>query len=104
MLPDNQYIQGYSCNSTCQAAPEVKGEVVSKYYSSKILVELQCDCLRRHMGLTFPQPCKWRLLDDNGEVTQCPEVPPTMPEYDWECDPRNGTCAEGKIGVDLTFP
>ena len=56
------------------------------------------------MGLTFPQPCKWRLLDDNGEVTHCPKVPPTMPQYDWECDPRNGTCAEGKFGVDFTFP
>ena len=51
------------------------------------------------MGLTFPQPCKWRLLDSEGEVTQCPEVPPEMPKYDWECDPRNGTCAEGKFTI-----
>ena len=44
-----------------------------------------------------------------GEVTQCPEVPSTMPKYDWECDPRNGTCAEGKfrfkgITVDIRVP
>ena len=49
------------------------------------------------MGLTFPQPCKWVYKNMEGEKTDgCPAVPESMPKYDWQCDPRNGTCAEGK--------
>ena len=29
----------------------------------------------------------------------CPAVPESMPQYDWQCDPRNGTCAEGKCVI-----
>ena len=34
-------------------------------------------------------PCKW----DYEDKESCPEVPADQ-QFDWECDPRNGTCGE----------
>jgi len=86
MIYDDLYVQGYKCNTTCQAVPEQE-------------VQVECDCLRRIMGLTFPQPCKWVYKTMEGEKSDgCPAVPESMPQYDWQCDPRNGTCAEGQYG------
>ena len=87
MIYDDLYVQGYKCNTTCQAVPEQE-------------VQVECDCLRRIMGLTFPQPCKWVYKTMEGEKSDgCPAVPESMPQYDWQCDPRNGTCAEGKCVI-----
>jgi len=86
MIYDDLYVQGYKCNTTCQAVPEQE-------------IQVECDCLRRIMGLTFPQPCKWVYKTMEGEKSDgCPAVPESMPQYDWQCDPRNGTCAEGQYG------
>ena len=76
-----------SCNTTCQAAPEMQ-------------VEVECDCLRRipissKRVITFPKPCEWIIKTIEGEMTECPEVGSTLPAFDWDCDPRNETCAEG---------
>ena len=49
------------------------------------------------MGLTFPQPCKWVTKTMEGEATECASVPATLPHFDWQCDPRNETCADGKF-------
>ena len=84
MLQDNLYLQGYSCNTTCQAAPEIQ-------------VEVQCDCLRRLGFITIPKPCTWVTKTLKGEKTVCPEVPKSMSQFDWQCDPRNETCPDGKV-------
>ena len=84
MYHNDLYLQGYSCNTTCQAAPEVQ-------------VEVECDCLRRLGFITFPKPCKWVTKTMEGEKTECPEVSSSMTQFDWQCDPRNETCPEGMI-------
>ena len=83
MLEDDLYAEGYKCNTTCQAAPEKQ-------------VEVHCDCLRSFMGITLPKPCEWVTKAIDGEKTECPTVPDTMPNFDWRCDPRIETCSEGK--------
>jgi len=88
MLHEDLYVQGYACNTTCQAEPEVQ-------------VQVQCDCLRRVMGLTFPQPCKWVTKTMEGNSTDCASVPATLPQFDWQCDPRNETCADGQYGEPI---
>ena len=116
MLHEDLYVQGYACNTTCQAEPEVQGKVYflrSKIFPNlksvpvncstrvlftfSILVQVQCDCLRRVMGLTFPQPCKWVTKTMEGNSTDCASVPESLPQFDWQCDPRNETCADGKL-------
>ena len=84
MLEDSLYIQGYKCNTTCQAAPEKK-------------VQIECSCLRKFMGITLAKSCEWEIKTMEGEEsTECPSVPGTMPQFNWQCDPRIETCAEGK--------
>merc|ERR1719480_5625 len=53
------------------------------------------------MGLTFPQPCKWVTKTMEGEATECASVPATLPHFDWQCDPRNETCADGQYGEPI---
>ena len=85
MLADDMYVQGYKCNTTCQAAPEKQ-------------VQVQCSCLRTFMGITLAKSCEWVIKSIDGEEsTECPPVPDTMPQFDWQCDPRIETCSEGSF-------
>ena len=84
MLADDMYVQGYKCNTTCQAAPEKQ-------------VQIECTCLRTFLGITLAKSCEWVIKSSDGEEsTECPPVPDTMPQFDWKCDPRIETCSEGK--------
>ena len=77
---DDLYLSDYRCNTTCQSTPEIEVHVV-------------CNCVRRFRGITLPIPCRWEIFTPDGDKTECPK--PTV-DFDWRCDPRNETCAEGK--------
>ena len=32
---------------------------------------------------------------------QCPDISPSTPAYDWECDPRKDVCAQGQYGEPI---
>lgn len=78
IIPNGDYVFNYECSTNCLMDEAVQ-------------VLLKCNCLVQVGPIEIPVDCKWEY--ENG--IECPEVP-VEKHFDWECDPRNGPCAQGQ--------
>ena len=53
------------------------------------------------MGITLPKTCEWVTKTMDGKRTECPPVPDTVVNFDWQCDPRIEPCTPGQYGVPI---